>query len=53
MKDKLIKLIDEYRETEKCLNMGLEWLQEKDYAQGKLDIVKVIIEDLEKLVEEV
>lgn len=53
MKDELVKLIEEYRETERCLNLGIAWLDEKDYAKGKLDLVKVIISDLERLSKEI
>lgn len=53
MKTELIKLLEEYKETEKCLNLGINWLNEKDYAKGKLDLVKVIIADLERLSEKV
>ena len=43
------KLLEEYKETKKALELGLDWLNEKDYAKGKLDLVNVIIADLEKL----
>ena len=50
MNEELIKtLIDEYKETKKALELGISWLNEKDYAKGKLDLVKVIIADLEEL----
>lgn len=49
MGEELMKLLKEYKETEKGLNLGIDWLNEKDYAKGKLDLVKVIISDLEKL----
>lgn len=49
MKEELAKLLDEYKATEEGLNLGIDWLNEKDYAKGKLDLVKVIIADLEKI----
>lgn len=50
MREELLgKLLEEYKETERCLEMGLDWLRDKDYAEGKLDLIKVIIKDLEKL----
>lgn len=53
MRDELIKtLLNEYKETEKALEIGIDWLNEKDYAKGKLDLVKVIIADLERLAKE-
>ena len=48
-KENLVRLLNEYKETEKCLNLGLEWLNDNEYAKGKLDLVKTIIADLEKL----
>ena len=53
MREELVKkLLDEYKETEKALELGINWLDEKDYAMGKLDLVKVIIADLEELSKE-
>ena len=54
MREELInKLLNEYKETEKALELGIDWLNEKDYAKEKLDLVKVIIKDLESLSKEV
>jgi hypothetical protein len=50
MNNELVKLLAEYKEEKRCLEMGIEWLREKDYAKGKLEKVNVIIADLEKLV---
>lgn len=52
MKEELEKLLKEYKKTEESLNLGIDWLNEKDYAKGKLDLVKVIIADLEKIASE-
>ena len=53
MREELIgKLLNEYKETEKALEIGIDWLNEKDYAKGKLDLVKVRIKDLENLSKE-
>ncbi|MBB6715379.1 hypothetical protein [Clostridium gasigenes] len=49
MKEELLKLLNEYKETKNCLEMGMDCLPEKDYAKGKLDLVNTIIEDLKKL----
>ena len=49
VKDEISKLISEYKETEKCLNLGLDWSADNDFARAKLEIVKVIINDLENL----
>lgn len=51
MSRELNELLRQYKETEKALNLGIDWLEEKDYAAGKLDLVKVIIKDLEELAE--
>lgn len=50
MNNKLVELLSEYKEEKRCLEMGIEWLIEKDYAIGKLEKVNVIIADLEKLI---
>ncbi|GAB6169047.1 hypothetical protein JCM1393_15070 [Clostridium carnis] len=49
MKEELIKLLEDYKETEFAMEKYMDLLEDKDYAQGKLDLVKVIIADLEKL----
>lgn len=51
MSKELNELLNQYKETEKALIMGIDWLEDKDYAIGKLDLVKVIIKDLEELAE--
>ncbi|MDD7795919.1 hypothetical protein [Clostridium sp. 'White wine YQ'] len=50
MNSELVKLLAEYKEEKRCLEMGIEWLRDKDYAKGKLEKVNVIIADLERLV---
>lgn len=52
MNEKLVNLLNEYKETERCISLGLNWVDKKDYAQGKLDLIKTIISDLEKLSKE-
>lgn len=49
MNEELNRLLNEYKETERCLTMGLEWLPDNEFAKAKLDIIKVIINDLERL----
>ena len=49
VKDEINKLISEYKETEKCLNLGLDWSDDNDFARAKLEVIKVIINDLENL----
>lgn len=53
MSQELAKLLNEYKETERCMEMSMDWLNDKDYARGKLDLVKTVIADLEKLSSEV
>lgn len=48
--ESLLKLLEEYKETKKCLELGLNWLQDKDYAKGKLEVINVIIKDLESAI---
>ena len=52
MHEEVLRLLNQYKETERCLLMGIDWLNVADYAKGKLDLVRVIISDLEKLLEE-
>lgn len=52
-RENLNNLINEYKETEESLEKYMDLLEEKDYARGKLDLVKSIIADLEKLKSEV
>lgn len=50
--EELVKLLNEYKETEKGIEAALPFVNEKQYGQGKLEVVKMIIEDLKKLIEE-
>ena len=34
MREELDKLISEYNETKRCLEMGIEWLPENDFAKA-------------------
>lgn len=52
MREELVKLLSEYKETKDCIELGINWIDKKDYAQGKLDLVNTIIADLEKLTKE-
>lgn len=47
--NELEKLLIEYKETERCMKMSIDYLNDKDYARGKLDLIRTIIVDLEKL----
>lgn len=49
MSDRLQKLLNEYKETKRCLEMGIEWLPSNDFAKAKLEVVNMIIDDLEKI----
>lgn len=51
MREELVKLLEVYRETERSMNVYMGYLTNKDYAIGKLDEVRLIISDLEKLIE--
>lgn len=50
MKEELVRLLDSYKETERSMNIYMGYLTNKDYAVGKLDEVRLIISDLEKLI---
>lgn len=45
-----MRLLNEYKESEFAMEKYMDLFDEKDYALGKLDEVKLIIADLEKLV---
>lgn len=49
MSDRLQKLLNDYRETKRCLEMGIEWLPNNDFAKAKLEVVNMIISDLENI----
>ncbi|MGL4772868.1 MAG: hypothetical protein ACRC2K_04795 [Clostridium sp.] len=53
MKEELIRLLNEYKETEVAIEEYMVYFKEKDYALGKLDEVRLIISDLERLVKQV
>ncbi|MGL5243916.1 MAG: hypothetical protein ACRC7R_01890 [Sarcina sp.] len=53
MREEIIQLLNQYRETKIAIENFIPILEEKDYAQGKLDLVKTIISDLEKIAKEV
>lgn len=47
MKEELSKLLLEYKEAERSMELGIDFLRDRDYALGKLELVKSIICDLE------
>lgn len=49
MSEEINKLISEYKETERCLSLGLSWSEDNDFARAKLEVVRTIINDLEGL----
>ncbi|WP_297630823.1 hypothetical protein [uncultured Clostridium sp.] len=49
MSDRLEKLLNDYRETRRCLEMGIEWLPNNEFAKAKLEVVNMIIADLENI----
>ncbi|GAA0677503.1 MULTISPECIES: hypothetical protein [Clostridium] len=52
MNEELLRLLEKYKETQKCLEMGITLVDQKDYAQGKLEIVNMMIHDIEKVLAE-
>ncbi|MBU5591846.1 hypothetical protein KQI89_08715 [Clostridium sp. MSJ-4] len=48
-KSELEKLLKEYKETERCIEFSIDLLEEQDYAKGKLELIKIIIADIEKV----
>ena len=51
MLEELNKLLDEYKETAKCLEMGIEWLPNNEFAKAKLEVINMIVNDLKKVEE--
>ncbi|CUO60319.1 MULTISPECIES: hypothetical protein [Clostridium] len=49
MHEEVLRLLNQYKETEALMNQYINLLDEKDYAQGKIDLIKTIIADLESL----
>lgn len=49
MQEEVLKLLKQYKETESLMTQYINLLNEKDYAQGKIDLIKTIIADLENL----
>ncbi|MGL5416112.1 MAG: hypothetical protein ACRDDY_15990 [Clostridium sp.] len=49
MSNNVKNLLNEYKETRRCLEMGIEWLPENDFAKAKLEVVNMIIADLENI----
>lgn len=47
MRENLVKLLSEYKEAERSMELGINFLNERDYALGKLELVKSIIADIE------
>lgn len=51
MQEEVLRLLKQYKETETIMTQYIDFLNEKDYAQGKIDLIKTIIADLENLLE--
>ncbi|MGL4850236.1 MAG: hypothetical protein ACRC28_15205 [Clostridium sp.] len=49
MSNNVKNLLNEYKETKRCLEMGIEWLPSNDFAKAKLEVVNMIIADLENI----
>lgn len=51
MSESIAELLNEYRSTKECLESGLKWLPQNEYAKSKLEVIDMVIKDLEKLEE--
>ena len=49
MEEKLLKLKKEYKDMEHCLVRALSLVDEKEYGEGKLEIVRLILKDIDGL----
>lgn len=48
MNEKILNLIDEYKDTEQCLTLGLQQLPQNQNAIAKLEVLRMVIMDLEE-----
>lgn len=51
MQEKILHLIEEYKETEDCLNLGLQQLPDNNGAKAKIEVLRMVIMDLESSLE--
>ena len=49
MEEKLLKLKKEYQDMEHCLVRALSLVDDKEYGEGKLEIVRLILKDIDGL----
>ena len=49
MEESLAQLLQEYKNTKECLESGLKWLPENQYAISKIEVIDMVIQDLEQL----
>ena len=49
MNEKLLKLKKEYEDMELCMVRALELVDEKAYGEGKLEIVRMILKDIDEI----
>ena len=40
MEENLAQLLQEYKNTKECLESGLKWLPENQYAISKIEVIK-------------
>ncbi len=50
MREELLRLINEYKETGNSLNSGLEWMPDNESAKSKIEVINMIVEDLENII---
>lgn len=48
MNEKILNLIDDYKDTEQCLTLGLQHLPQNNSAKAKLEVLRMVINDLEE-----
>jgi transcriptional/translational regulatory protein YebC/TACO1 len=51
MMENISQLLKEYKNTKECLESGLKWLPQNEYAISKIEVINMIIRDLEQLEE--
>ncbi len=46
----LVALLDEYRDSEKAMQTALGFVEEKEYGEGKLEVLRMVIKDIENII---
>ena len=48
----LVALLDEYRDSEKAMQTALSFVEDKEYGEGKLEVLRMVIKDMENIIKD-